>query len=359
MLAGVVLTGDKAEAREVLLEPKTEPGPDPYTPPLDPEPAQQETPIPPPPPASKAATTKVNVGGKDVPLYGGSGQLSTCDKQKLVAFLGTDSAKGSAWAQVLGIQAANIPSYIGGLAEVTLNVDTRVTNHGFKGAKATPRQSVLQAGTAVLVDSEGTPRVRCKCGNPLLPPETVGGTPKYVGQKWPEFQPTALAAPPGTDLGSEQPTPGVQTSAPAGNLIKDGGFEAGIGVWSVLTGNANAQATIVSDEVHGGTNALRIVNQTPVASGAAARMSQLLSVTKGAQHCLKFFAKIQDAEPGALLFAVDAAGSNRIGLPPGTLDWNQYSKTFTAESDQNAIQIITQGMGTAWVDDITVTQGPC
>jgi len=33
-----------------------------------------------------------------------------------------------------------------------------------------PFQSILAAGTAVLVDKYGRPVVRCKCGNPLLPP---------------------------------------------------------------------------------------------------------------------------------------------------------------------------------------------
>jgi hypothetical protein len=52
---------------------------------------------------------------------------------------------------------------------------------------ANPINSVLQAGTAVLVDTFGVPRVRCFCGNPLAPAielaaeVTVGGTP------WPGF----------------------------------------------------------------------------------------------------------------------------------------------------------------------------
>ncbi|MGH3907098.1 MAG: DUF6777 domain-containing protein, partial [Pseudonocardiaceae bacterium] len=42
--------------------------------------------------------------------------------------------------------------------------DTRVTNHGYRDGKATDRQAVLQAGTAVLVDEKGRPRVKCGCG---------------------------------------------------------------------------------------------------------------------------------------------------------------------------------------------------
>jgi hypothetical protein len=40
---------------------------------------------------------------------------------------------------------------------VILQRDTRVTNHGFRNGRATPTQSILQAGTAVLVDEYGVP----------------------------------------------------------------------------------------------------------------------------------------------------------------------------------------------------------
>ena len=73
-----------------------------------------------------------------------------------------------------------------------LRTDTRVTNHGFRNGRATPHQSVLQAGTAVLVDQYGVPRVRCYCGNPLLPPVATRRTPAYTGAKWDGFTPAAI-----------------------------------------------------------------------------------------------------------------------------------------------------------------------
>ena len=57
--------------------------------------------------------------------------------------------------------------FLGSLTPVTLRTDTAVTNHGFRDGSATAFQSVLQAGTGVLVDAQGLPRVRCYCGNPL------------------------------------------------------------------------------------------------------------------------------------------------------------------------------------------------
>ena len=48
-----------------------------------------------------------------------------------------------------------------------------------------PRQSVLQKGSAVLVDRLGVPRARCFCGNPLIAPTASKSKVVYVGKKWP------------------------------------------------------------------------------------------------------------------------------------------------------------------------------
>jgi serine/threonine protein kinase len=58
---------------------------------------------------------------------------------------------------------------------------------------ATNVQSVLQAGTAVLVDAHGVPRVRGLSGNPLTAPIALRGAPNLVGTRWPSFRPGALA----------------------------------------------------------------------------------------------------------------------------------------------------------------------
>ena len=100
-------------------------------------------------------------------LYGGSRDTQVCDVQRLTDFL-TDSAnadKAQAWAGALGISTDEISDYIGGLTAVRLRFDTRVTNHGFRNGEANAFQSLLQAGTAVLVDDQGVPRVKCNCGS--------------------------------------------------------------------------------------------------------------------------------------------------------------------------------------------------
>jgi hypothetical protein len=91
---------------------------------------------------------------------------------------------------VQGIPVADLPAYVNGLTPVVLRADTAVTNHGFDNGVATPFQAVLQAGTAVLVDQYGIPRVRCFCGNPLLPPTTY--TPVYEGPTWSGFNPNGI-----------------------------------------------------------------------------------------------------------------------------------------------------------------------
>lgn len=116
-----------------------------------------------------------------------------CDKEQLISFLEQNPEKGRAWAAVHGIEPAGIRDFVGGLTPVNLNQDTRVTNHGFRRAAADPRQSVLQKGTAVLVDALGVPRARCYCGNPLLAPIPSPVQPTYVGQPWEGFEPAKVS----------------------------------------------------------------------------------------------------------------------------------------------------------------------
>ena len=105
--------------------------------------------------------------GSDPNLYGGSGELSVCDAVTLVKNLNQDLTLKAAFASGVGVRAEDVATYVESLKSVILMQDTWVTNHGYEGGKATPYQSVLQKGTAVLVDAKGVPRVRCACGNPL------------------------------------------------------------------------------------------------------------------------------------------------------------------------------------------------
>jgi hypothetical protein len=104
--------------------------------------------------------------------FGGSGSDKVCDRDKLIAFLKAHPDRLREWARVVGVKPTYraVSKYIARLHPVTLTRDTAVTNHSFVNGRAVPFQSILQAGTAVLVDKYGRPVARCRCGNPLAAP---------------------------------------------------------------------------------------------------------------------------------------------------------------------------------------------
>lgn len=181
----VFLGSDDAGAEEVLLEPLDTTGENPFT-----EAVGEDVPVEPAevPPTDAAA---VQIDGDTVGLYGGTDEDGRCDPAQLVTFLQQNPDKAAAWASVHGITPDQIPDFVAGLTPLVLRSDTAVTNHGFRDGSAYSLQSVLQAGTAVLVNDKGEPVVKCGCGNPLLAPES-SGTPEYTGTRWPDFNPRAI-----------------------------------------------------------------------------------------------------------------------------------------------------------------------
>ena len=211
------------QAQEIRLEPISYTPPDPFTQPLTPEtppsPAATPSPATSPTPADTGVDTTLtpqallpvepaSSGGirsaspDTVGLYGGSLRYSRCARGRLVDFLTSSPQKARAWINVLNsdptfywsggsrLTVADIRSYVFELTPVVLRTDTWVTNHGYAGGRATAIQAVLQAGTAVLVDAYGVPRVKCYCGNPLLPP--LRFRPVYRGPRWTGFDPTRV-----------------------------------------------------------------------------------------------------------------------------------------------------------------------
>jgi len=121
-----------------------------------------------------------------VGLYGGTG-AEVCDSDEMATFLEAHPARAMAWAGAQGIQREDIRSFLVSLTPVVLRADTAVTNHWHRDGRANAYQAVLQAGTAVLVDDRGVPRVRCSCGNPLGDPAPRNRA-RYEGQPWPELE---------------------------------------------------------------------------------------------------------------------------------------------------------------------------
>ncbi|MEV6170765.1 DUF6777 domain-containing protein [Streptomyces sp. NPDC051954] len=181
---------------ELFLQPAAARGPDPFT-------ASTATSTATPPtvvqPASSTPTGSASAlpgvrsfSGGTPGLYGGRPRQGSCDLNRQIALLAADRTKAGAFARVTGVSEASVPSYARGLTPVVLRADTRVTNHGYRSGRATGYQSVLQAGTAVLVDNRGVPRVRCACGNPLRPPVAMRGTPGTNGRPWSGYRPAQV-----------------------------------------------------------------------------------------------------------------------------------------------------------------------
>ena len=195
--------GDRAKPKEgeVFLEPLGEVGANAFTKSVAVAPVPAIT-------ATNAAGAPSGQGLRSVRgttsgLYGGSGSQQVCDPTAAVAFLLDNDDKAQAWVDALNADSTlawsggsklavdDIAAYVGELTSVFLQADTRVTNHGFKNGRSTVFQSVLQRGTAVMVDSRGVPRARCACFNPLTKPLPASAA-KYRGEKWDEFDQTKL-----------------------------------------------------------------------------------------------------------------------------------------------------------------------
>ena len=209
VIAAVLLwPSDEAEAGEVFLIAEDAPGPDAFTDEID-----VENPTTTAPTTTTTAATSTTSGsaavvpavsGGNPGLYGGTRNVGRCDPDQVADFLRANPDKAQAWVDALNsdptlswsggstVSVAEIGDYLDELTPVTLTTDTRVTNHGFKNGRPTTIPAVLQAGTAVLVDAWGTPRVKCNCGNPLTRAVPVTAKRTYRGTPWATWQPTQV-----------------------------------------------------------------------------------------------------------------------------------------------------------------------
>ncbi|MFF8028039.1 DUF6777 domain-containing protein [Streptomyces sp. NPDC007896] len=195
VVAGVVLgvvltrsggTSGTASGGELFLQAANKPGPDPFT-----RSTAKDSSIAPVTPAAnmpESANVTRGVSGSAPGLYGGTRNTASCDGEKQIEALQAEPAKNKAFASVEGVQPTAVPAYLRSLTPVQLRMDTRVTNHGYRGGAATSYQAVLQTGTAVLVDGHGVPRVRCACGNPLTPAVAQQTVPRRTGDTWASYR---------------------------------------------------------------------------------------------------------------------------------------------------------------------------
>jgi hypothetical protein len=179
-------SSNKASA-DVALVGKDTPGNETFTPPVAaPSPPQAANTATAPAPSSGGLIT---ANGDAAGLYAGQRDVPSCNATQLTSYLEANPAKQKAWAQAINLQPTDVKQFIATLTSVNLRVDTRVTEYKFADNKPQPHQSVLQSGTAVMLDRTGFPRVRCQSGNPLGEPRAVSSSPSYTGAAWPGFSP--------------------------------------------------------------------------------------------------------------------------------------------------------------------------
>jgi hypothetical protein len=227
------------------------------------------------------------------------------------------------------------------------------------------------------VNSEGVPVARCLCGNPLLPPVPTKTAPKYTGPAWPAFRPSAAVSilPPGAlalatpTAAASQATGGPDPLLP-GNLLLDGGFEQGLvapwgtGVYeprpTIFWGAADADGTVVTDVVHAGKKAFKIVNRTAKKPAIYKTFSQRVTLTKGAPYCLSWWGREDNAAAGLLSLTWEKTFAGRLTMPAGsTTGWGQWAASFNAEDAAVDIRVLSENTGTAWIDEIYLTPGKC
>ncbi|WP_405989160.1 DUF6777 domain-containing protein [Streptomyces sp. NBC_00986] len=227
---------DTKSSGEIFLQPVAAQGPDPFTDSTATAPSApprvtrtpQSTPRQSTPPqvtptgtVSTPSGRMRSVSGATPGLYGGTARTGSCDVERQISYLTRDQAKAGAFAQAEGISPGAIPGYLRGLTSVVLRADTQVTNHGFRDARVTGFQSVLQAGTAVLVDNRGVPRVRCACGNPLKAGAASQGAMADNGRPWSGFRPAEVVV--------VTPAPQVITNITIINIVDNTWIERPLG----------------------------------------------------------------------------------------------------------------------------------
>jgi uncharacterized protein DUF6777 len=186
-------TAPTSSANQIIEEPASVPGPNPFTRDAS---APNNPPIigaalPANQPTTDSADTQTT-SGDAMALYAGTLGDPGAHPARLIMDLQGDPAKAGAWARVADTSTANIGRYVSALTPVLLRQDTRVTDFSWQDGQAVAHQAVLQAGTSVLVDNRGQPRVRTVSGSPLADPIAVAGAPHYTGPGWIGFSPSGV-----------------------------------------------------------------------------------------------------------------------------------------------------------------------
>ncbi|MDH6246234.1 DUF6777 domain-containing protein [Mycobacterium sp. OTB74] len=136
------------------------------------------------------------VAGTRPGLYGATDRASSCNAAAVANYLDSHSDEARVWSRTFSIEPQQVPAYLNTLTPVVLNVDAWVTAHRYANTGSVPFQTVLQAGTPVMIDPVGVPRVHCKSGSPLKPPANtnLAKLDDVRGMAWPNYAPEKVVA---------------------------------------------------------------------------------------------------------------------------------------------------------------------
>lgn len=182
-------------------------------------------------PSSKL--TPISLRGDASRLYGVSSTSAVCDQGRLTKLVTARGAAAQAWADAMSTSRAQIPETISHLTPVLLARDLAVTEHQLVKDQTEPTQVILQAGTAVLIDVHGAPKVRCVSGDPLSTAE-VTETARLVGERWDGFN--------GAKVIDVEPTPAPVKTIPAVDI------DTGKQIAAPLGGTLSLDGYLVSDD---------------------------------------------------------------------------------------------------------------
>ena len=158
----------------------------------------------------------------------------------------------------------------------------------------------------------------------------------------------------------------VHSSLQAQNLITNGDFESGMGSWAFSSTNgSSATSSIVTDTIHTGTNALKIVvSNSGTQTGDVELVGTGFAVEKDLVYVLTFWAYSDSTnfETTVLFSSTSTSGfmhydSTNLKLSMG---WKQYKAIFpspvtTASDIQFSLQM-GKSVGTVFLDDFSLEQ---
>ena len=144
-------------------------------------------------------------------------------------------------------------------------------------------------------------------------------------------------------------SPALAAVTPAARLLANPGFESGLSSWA--TDNAGATA-VVTDQVHGGRNAVRITD-TSTGSGVSVRSAHL-AVLPGEEITTSIWAKQAVAGAGGSLYLefwrADGARTTPVGSDAATdsTAWQRLTVTGTVPDDAVTATVLAY---TTWADN--------